>query len=512
MKKQRRRHPDKPRRKPRAAKVVKLQRDGQYCAVTPPIEQLDRRFNTVWHVRAPNSEDVPQLTPIPHPLVFSQRDSCGTRYWQCYAGLEPILQEFLKSAGYQIKLTGKRPKKLPAPSTTSLPKFRTVDLEMLNLVRRHDRGIIRYDGQSVHPANLIAQIALAWKHSRIVVAVNQIHKASLLREQLRPWLPNVALFTGRKNPRHATRVTIATPSHLRVGAIGLERRSMLIVTDPVNFFTDFGADALRHAWQARVFGLLRERVEMPPHIRGLMISLFGVREVVIPRHGYARRPVTAVFEKIAGGRSVPIHSKQLQVKQLGIWKHELRNRRIAQIFKAIADCDRQQIIDKFPDLADIPALKEAGRVVLVVENIEQALAMAKRLPNTPVLTDSTRLWDEGLTAEQRRLLEVGRAEANSSPVLIVTVAAVASAGEFDVLVRADAGVGKLSLTRQQRMAPAGAAKPLTVIDFADKHHPLLRRWSRQRKEAYREQGWLIHGERVPTDLERFVAALPEVTS
>jgi len=508
MKRHRRQHSNKPE----AAKLVELRRDGQYCAVIPPVEQLDQRFWTVWHVRAPNTDDVPQLTPIPQPLVFSQRESRGTRYWQCYPGLEPILQEFLKSAGYQIKLTGKRPKKLPAPSTTSFSKFRTLDLEMLNFVRRHDRGIIRYDGQYVIPANLIAQIALAWKHGRIVVAVNQIHEASLLREQLRPWLPKVALFTARKNPSRATRVTIATPSHLRVGAIGLERRSMLIVTDPMSFFTDFGADALRHAWQARVFGLLRERIEIPPHVRGLMISLFGVREVTVPRHGYLRRPVTAVFETIVGGQSVPIQGKQLQVKQLGIWKHELRNRRIAQVFKAIVDCDHQQIIDKFPDLANIPALKEAGRVVLLVENVEHALAMAKRLPGTPVFTDITKLWDEGLTADQRKSLEVGRAEAQLSPILIVTIAALASAGEFEVLVRADGGVGKLSLTRRQRMARAGAVKPLTVIDFTDKHHPLLRRWSRQRKDAYREQGWTIHGERIPTDLERFVAALPEVTS
>ncbi len=51
---------------------------------------------------------------------------------------------------------------------------------------------------------------------------------------------------------------------------------------------------------------------------------------------------------------------------------------------------------------------------------------------------------------------------------------------------------------------------LLIIDCADKHHPLLRRWSRQRCDAYRNAGWTISGETVQSPLDTFLDSRPEV--
>jgi hypothetical protein len=54
---------------------------------------------------------------------------------------------------------------------------------------------------------------------------------------------------------------------------------------------------------------------------------------------------------------------------------------------------------------------------------------------------------------------------------------------------------------------------LLLIDFHDRHHPLLRRRSRRRQEAYAERGWFAPGvDPVQARVERFLATRPKEVS
>ena len=91
----------------------------------------------------------------------------------------------------------------------------------------------------------------------------------------------------------------------------------MIVTDPEGFFSagmDAAYDGLRSAKRARLYGLLSKNTEFAPYIRGLVISTFGMREVVVPNYGKIRRRVHVQFLKMYGGEPVPNHRDDLVIK------------------------------------------------------------------------------------------------------------------------------------------------------------------------------------------------------
>jgi hypothetical protein len=84
----------------------------------------------------------------------------------------------------------------------------------------------------------------------------------------------------------------------------------------------------------------------------------------------------------------------------------------------------------------------------------------------------------------------------------------------DVLVRADGGVGLPALGSMELTEPnSEPVRLLLVVDVDDRHHPVLRRRSRSRREAYDRRGWFAPGvEPVQARVNEFLATRPaEVT-
>ena len=63
--------------------------------------------------------------------------------------------------------------------------------------------------------------------------------------------------------------------------------------------------------------------------------------------------------------------------------------------------------------------------------------------------------------------------------------------DINVLVRADAGSGLPPLAPAELAVPDDGSAPLCVIDFADRTHPVLRRLSASRREAYEDILWAL---------------------
>ncbi len=80
--------------------------------------------------------------------------------------------------------------------------------------------------------------------------------------------------------------------------------------------------------------------------------------------------------------------------------------------------------------------------------------------------------------------------------------------KINVLVRADGGCGFPPLGAVHGIVHQDNASLLLVVDCDDRHHPLLRRWSKQRCDAYVLEGWAFAGEPTPTPLEEFFAISP----
>ena len=496
-----------------AGQAVTLDRYGQYFQVLPPVAGLEADFFTISHVPVADPELGHRAVPVALPLLWRDRDAFGTERLQGFAGLEPLVQEHLERDGYKVRLSGKRPRPLPPPDEQSLENVDPLDAPMLEFVRRRERGLIRFTAGKVSPAHLVAQIAGAWPDLRVVVVATRIDDARGLRRQLVRWLGAATLFTSRHGAACAGRVAVATYSMLAVATIRIRRRHVYIAVNPSELFhgqedTAWGIQAIKRLYRARLYGLLADDVRLGPQLRDLVAALFGFDEVRVPRHGYSPLPVRVVFSPIYGGSRAPDHKDDYVVKRVGVYEHHVRNRRIVRLAQALAGSDRAVLKQKFPDVAAVLGRGQRMRVGVVVDGVGHGLALAAALGWPLVAADDVN--EAGLSAAQRLTLKNGRSDRRRTrePV-VATGAGLARAGRFDVIVRADGGAGLPAVPATKlRVKGVAGERRLLLIDFIDRQHPLLRRWSRQRREAYTAAGWKVAGEE-KTPLERFIATRPE---
>ena len=77
------------------------------------------------------------------------------------------------------------------------------------------------------------------------------------------------------------------------------------------------------------------------------------------------------------------------------------------------------------------------------------------------------------------------------------------------VIWAGAGPGLPPVPVDRLVVPPDRCRDLILVDFADRHHPQLRRWSRQRQVAYVENDWLLPGvDPVQSRIEHFLATRP----
>jgi hypothetical protein len=196
---------------------------------------------------------------------------------------------------------------------------------------------------------------------------------------------------------------------------------------------------------------------------------------------------------------VPEAADLLEVKRQGIWGNHARNRQVARLARKLQGGEWQALGKDFPA---VPA-KRPG-VAVLVENVEHAEALASYLRGWPVATHNG--WKAGCVATGCQ-----GAQGSVAPVMAYEQGVIATAlgievvdwAGIDVLVRADGGVGLLPVTpstlgkivfRENNLPePLQAGARLLLVDIEDRHHPLLRRRSRQRRAAYAQRGWYAPG-------------------
>jgi hypothetical protein len=482
--------------------------------IEPAVRGLDRYLYTIRHVPVSDEQHGARVKKMCFPLIWDQEDG-NRRYNQCFAGLEPMVRELLDTYSYDVILSGERPTELPAPRLDDLDAIDAVDTPVLDLVRTMDRGLIRYAARDVEPAILIAQIVLAWPKAKIVVVATRVSEAIDLRRKLRELLGKVTLFTGNHHPAQGSRVVVATPNRLGDGAIAIEKRDIYITTNPEQIISSPSSDCnqaypegIKHLRRARLYGLLADETSVAPWQQSWMTALFGIDRVHIPCHGHHDLPVDVIFSRIHGGERPQSNKVDVVLKRRGIWHHHLRNRRVCALFQALARKKIDVLEEKFAEIAAHLHGRSWKRVGLLVESVEHGLVLARQMPDVPLIAGSN-VWTEGLSTEDLQLIEKGREKCKKRRA-IVTMEGLACAANFDVIVRADGGTGLPALPEQYQMVANGEDTRLLLIDFKDEHHPVLAKWSRQRRKAYVASGWHVAGRAVQGAMDLFVAQRPEM--
>jgi hypothetical protein len=211
------------------------------------------------------------------------------------------------------------------------------------------------------------------------------------------------------------------------------------------------------------------------------------------------------------GGPVPPVPDVVALKREGIWANPVRNRRVARLAKALAAGDGPGLAAEHPTIAAWAAGVDISRVIVLVEGIEHALALADRLPGWGLLA-GPHVATAGLSARHRHILE-GRIRAGDVQPrrAIATLAGLAATDveRTGVIVRADGGVGIPGALESGLAMPYPAGRPLLLVDLDDRHHPELRRRSRARRAAYLDRGWAVDGTAGPSSpLDVFLSTRP----
>jgi hypothetical protein len=492
-----------------AGGTVTLRRLGRSVRVEPVPPAVLAALRSAARVPARAPDGCVRVLPAPIPL-HDVRDGPEGPVLIFPAGLEPVVRAALRDAGHRICIEGRPLPALPPPDVTRLASFGVLDPALLAAVHGHPRALVRHDPAAVDPARLVAQVALAWPGKKVAAVVREIPEARGLRDELRRFGLDARAVSGKNEPPAVGQVVVATPMGLGHTPVAVEWLDVVVVVDALAATGKRPMECLSHAWRARMYGLLPAGARPSPLERDLLACLFGFAEVRVPGHGCRERPVQTALSLIEGGPELPLSGSGVRLKRRGLWHNGLRNRRAARLAAAFRENNRERIRELLGDpLAALPA---APGVLVLVENVEHALALAGRLPGWAVRTGPD-VHGGGLSAEQAAHLHPHPDPFAAGPFhAIVTAAALPGVDltRVGVLVRADGGTGLPPLGPAQLVEPdEGPARPLLLIDLHDRHHPALRRQTRRRQDAYADRGWFAPGvDPVQARAERFLADRP----
>jgi hypothetical protein len=479
-----------------------VRREVSALRISPVMPDLVRALTTSHHAGAATLTGTYGIKAVATLMGKTYPEGLYTR-----ATFEPVVRQVMRNAGYIIERTGPIAEQLPEPVT--LPAtIAPVDSGLLQLVQEQEWGLIRYQPAAVDPARLIAQVVLAWPTMRMAVVERRIDDARCLRRRLRALGIDAGLLTSRDAIDRYNQVVVTTPIYLADLPVEPEWLECIIVMDAFEATSGLGMLALSHAWRARMYGLIDVVARPAPFDQDHLHLLFGFHEITIPAHGCQERPVQLLRYPIRGGMTLPVQLGGIQLQRRGLWHNAVRNRKLVRIADAFAKGDQDKLVQMLGKAVGIPA--NPASVVLLVQTVEHALELAQQLPGWRVAAGSS-LNEEGLTAEQIARLHPAPDPFRVGPLRAIATAAVLERWDLrniDVLVRADGGIGLPPLSPWQLgVAADRPVRPLLLIDCHDQHHPLLRRQSRARLQAYEERGWNAPGiDPVQARVQRFLAS------
>jgi hypothetical protein len=204
----------------------------------------------------------------------------------------------------------------------------------------------------------------------------------------------------------------------------LERREVIVCLDAQRALGKESERMLSFICPQRLYGLLPLDTRLAPFDRDTLAMLFGIEPLIIPRHGYEALPVDVWCMPINGGSELIDSTDPLTLKRTGIWRHPLRNKRIARLLTGLEYRDDAEVLSIVRHTEIHAALSKARSVALLVENDEHRLNMADAVRRT-----------------QRRYAS---SIASGTEVQAVTIpeSSLIDWSLIDVVIRADGGTGR----------------------------------------------------------------------
>ena len=499
-----------------SADVVVVTRNGQHLSVTPITETLCTRVRRAVH----DDQHGCRVVTVVEPLLASVEPPRRIRSEQKLpvpaAGLESIVRHLARKAGRKIVVRWHSPPPPPLPK----PDFEVVclrglcDQQLLSFVRGFDHGLIRHSA-GVDRNWLIAQLSHAYPNRTFVIATASYAEAKRIRKGLYRHAVKSTLVTSTRCPDRPGRVVIGTFAAMGHNSVECNKRHFFICANAAHAL---GEQAQRCLLQVdagfRLFGLLPDDRRLSPAEKDWLVAIFGLRETVVPAHGYEEIKPDVVWVPFRRHGAGNVPDNVYEVKRQLIWNNHIRTRQIGRLAKAVKAADIATLNNDFPAVKAALGDERPRRTIVLVDSVNHALSVARRLSGWPIVA-ADYVDEMGLTGKQRQLLADRRGTWNTGAGMIVTAAGAESmapitGGGMTVIIWASSGPGLPPIPPAWRMAAAGEAHKTLLVDIDDHHHPILARWTRRRRKAYRDAEWFAPGADPHVErIKQFLAARPE---
>ncbi len=494
--------PDSPEPHQAANRHVLVGRFNRRLAVDGMPPEVEDLLVTTRHVAVPDPDHGYRL----------ERQCLSMHDRECFvptAGFTMLAALVARELGYTAALERSPLLPLPAPDLSTIPEHRC-DGPSLDFMHRHAEGLIWYRRGVVEVAWLVDEVCRAYPTARIAVVEASMGRLRPLVDKLRELgLESVAMGSTSRAPERDARIVVATWYGL--ADVETEHRHILLVTDARQALSQRGHLVLQMVdGRFRLFGALPRDARLSPQERDQLHAIFGFEETYVPRHGHVVRPVRVAWQPHGDGPALPPKADVLHLKKNGLWNNSIRNRRIARLARAIADGATAWLDTQAPDVARGIGDLAGHRTVVLVENVDHAVAIAQRLPGWPIVT-GPKVDCRGLAPRQRELLSARGTPRWQYPGAIVTVEGLQlfNLDETDVVIWAGAGIGPAPIPEDNLVVRSPQDRPLLVVDVRDRQPPVLRRWAFRRKQEYDQQGWGRPGrEPVAARMIQFLATRP----
>lgn len=426
-------------------------------------------------------------------------------------GLAPVAVELLGRHGYRGYYIDRTDRSLPKAAPGAVSRRGIRDSALLRFVASQEPGgLIEYRYGDVDPAWMIAQIALNWPTSRVVVISATRTNAERLVVCLKRYLgANVGLgLPGRKFDPCRVMVTTARAA-LRAGMLLAD---FVIALDAVEAVGLYQQEALRQPMKARVFGLIRIGQRLSPYERDIVAATFGFRRTRLYQHGAVPRPVTMVQVALRGGERVSGRLDAASLKAKAIAQHRVRNGIVRRLARAIEQ-KNEQALRSLVRWSGRNSIRQE-RTVILVESVDHALALGNLLPEWAILAGESP--DLGGVSQLNQLVAsesyVSVWHSRRNVILTMEGLRRVDLRRVGVLIRAD-GLPGVPAVLADHVVSGHKTGRLVIVDLDDRDlHPQLRRWTRQRMDAALDEGWEVFSAsgRSYTEVDRFLRQREEI--
>ena len=356
---------------------------------------------------------------------------------------------------------------------TQLPFHRTPHL--YDFVSNNRIGLVETYS---YPPKLCAELVTTFPSKTFAIMTPSRAKAGAIKDEIYSVSPNesVSCSDSSRPPAWDTRVSIGTYIAMAHNSVEFSKRDVLLIPHAETALSQRGLLSLSAMdLRGRLIGFVSPHKLLTESQKTRLNSIFGFHRETVPSYGL--RGVNVRTELIKFRDSKP-NGNDAHVKRVGVIRNSKRNRIVAKKAKSL--------------------FRNGNRVLVLTESFEHASRLVRFLPD----------WSTFLNQESNSIpfsqrvsnrLEVNRAFPDGRRTIstIGSIFAIQSL-KFDVVVWATSGPGAIELPNSLLTAPSDTKRHLTVVDFDDRHHPLLRRWTRNRRDEYCQRGWFdISWERSP---------------